>query len=62
MRLVHVMGREEDRFPELAQPAYHLPSVTPGAWVEAGRRLVEEQEIGIADERERDVEPALLTT
>jgi hypothetical protein len=29
--------------------------------VEAGRRLVEEEEVGIADERGRDVEAALLT-
>src|SRR5205823_1446858 len=40
--------------------ADHLPRRTPRGRVEPGRRLVQEEELGVADEREREVEPALL--
>ena len=32
----------------------------PGGRVEAGRRLIQEEELRVSDEPERDVEPALL--
>ena len=60
LRLVHVVGGEEDGLAELAQAADHLPRLAPGRGVEAGRRLVEEEQLGIADQRQRDVEAALL--
>ena len=38
-----------------------VPGVAPRGRVEAGRRLVEEDQLRVADEREREVEPAQLT-
>ena len=56
------MGRQEDGLAELAQAGDHVPGLAPGRGVEAGRRLVEEEQLGIADQRQADVEPALLAT
>ena len=60
LRLVEVVGRQQDRLAELAQRADQRPGVPPRRRVEAGRRLVEEDEVGIADERDAEVEPPLL--
>ena len=38
-----------------------IPRAATRGRVEAGRRLVEEDQLGIADEREREIEPTLLT-
>jgi hypothetical protein len=46
--------------PSAHRPSTTLPRLAAGGGVEAGRRLVEEDELGVADEREREVEPALL--
>src|SRR5207244_7500773 len=54
------MRGQEDRLAELAQVRDHLPCLTAGGRVESGRRLVEEQELRIPDQREPDVQPALL--
>src|SRR5205085_8101122 len=59
--LVEVVRREEDGLPELAEGADHLPRRAPRRRVEARRRLVEEDELGIADERDAEVEAPLLT-
>ena len=59
--LVEVVRGEEDR--RAGRPAQVddvLPEVGAAVRVEAGRRLVEEQQLGAVDEPERDVEPALL--
>ena len=54
------MRREEHGLAERAERADHLPRRAPRLRVEAGRRLVEEDEVGIADERDAEVEPPLL--
>ena len=46
--------------PPAAQRADQLPELAPGLRVEAGRRLVQEEQLRPADDAERDVEPALL--
>ena len=53
LRLVEVVRRQEDGLAELAQRADHLPRGAAGRRVEAGRRLVEEEELGVADQAER---------
>ena len=58
--LLHVVGGEEDRLAEVAEAADHLPGLAPRGGVEAGRGLVEEEQLRVADQGEADVEPALL--
>src|SRR5207248_7038381 len=58
---VEVVRREQDRFAERAQVADRLPGGAARAGVEARRRLVEEDQLRIADERKREVESALLS-
>src|SRR5437764_1133657 len=60
LRLVEVVGGQQDRLAPLAQLAHRLPRVAPRLRVEAGRGLVEEDQLGIADERQREVEPPQL--
>ncbi len=60
--LVEVVGGEKDGRPELvAQPADVVPEVGAALGIEAGRRLVEEDQPGRVNQPERDVEPPLLT-
>ena len=59
--LLHVVRREEDGLAELAQAADHLPRGAARRGVEAGRRLVEEDQLRVADQRQRDVEPPPLS-
>ena len=58
--LIQVVRGEQDRLAERAQVANRLPGRPPRAGVEARRRLVEEDQLGIADQAEPEVEPALL--
>src|SRR5579862_1025887 len=58
--LIHVVGGEEDSLAELTEPGHDLPGGAAGRRVEAGGGLVEEDEIWIADEGEREVEPSPL--
>src|SRR3954447_8560224 len=60
LRLVEIVGGEQHGLPELAQGAHHLPGGAARGRVEARRRLVEEDQLGGAEEREGEVEPALL--
>ena len=60
LRLVEVVRRQEDRLAERAQVANRLPGAPPCAGVEARRRLVEEDQLGVADERQAEVEAAFL--
>ena len=46
--------------PSCAQAGDHLPGGAARRGVEAGRGLVEEDELGVADQRERHIEPAPL--
>ena len=57
--LLEVVGREEDRRARLAQAADLVPHPGSRLRVEAGRRLVEEQDRRAMDDAEPDVEPAL---
>ena len=61
LRLVHVVGGEDDRLAEVAQAGDRLPGLAPRRGVEAGRRLVEEEQLGVADQGHADVEATLLT-
>ena len=58
--LVHVVRRQENRLAELLQALDHRPRLAPRGWIEAGRRLVEEHQLRIADQPERDVDATLL--
>src|SRR5690349_5484858 len=60
LRLVEVVRRQHDGLAEVAQRADRAPRGTPRLRVEARRRLVEEDQLGVADERQREVQPALL--
>ena len=60
LRLVHVVGGEEDGLSELAEARDDLPRLAASRRVEAGGGLVEEEQLGVADERHCDVETALL--
>ena len=60
LRLVEIVRRQQHRLAEQAQRADHLPRSAARCRVEPGRRLVEEEEIRVADERDAEVEPALL--
>ena len=46
--------------PRVADAAHQLPDRAARLRIEAGRQLVEEHDLGIVDERERDEEPLLL--
>src|SRR5215208_3032689 len=59
--LFHVVGGEEDRLAEIAQTRDDVPRGAPCRRVKAGGGLVEEDKLGVADQRERDVDATLLT-
>ena len=58
--LVHVVGGEEDRLAQRPQVGDHVPGSAASRRVEPGRRLVEEEQLRVADQRQGDVEAALL--
>ena len=58
--LVEVVRRQEDRLAERAEGTNHLPRRASRRRIETGRRLVEEHEIRIPDERDAEIEPSLL--
>ena len=60
--LVHVMRGQQDGPATLAQVADDVPELAAGLGVQAGRRLVEEQDLGVADQGDRDREPLLLAS
>ncbi len=58
--LVHVVGGQEDRLAELAEPGDDLPGGPAGRRIETGGRLVQEDDLGVADQGQGDIEaPAL---
>ena len=59
--LLHQMRGEQHRLATLANAAHHVPDRAPGLRIEPGRQLVEQDDLGIVDQRERDEEPLLLT-
>ncbi len=58
--LVEVVGREHDRGAPVLQRADQVPELPPRLGVEAGGRLVEEEQLGPADDPEGHVEPPAL--
>src|SRR5205085_3753270 len=60
LSLVHEVGGQEDGLAELTEPGDDLPGGPTGGRVEPGRRLVEEHDVGVADEGEGDVEATAL--
>jgi hypothetical protein len=60
--LIHVVGGEEDGLAQVAQAADHVPGLPPGRGVEAGGRLIQEEQLGIADQGQGHVEAPLLPT
>ena len=52
--LVHVVGRQDERHAALLEPVQAVPQQVAGLRVEAGRRLVEEQHVGLVDQRAGD--------
>ena len=60
LRLLEVVRREEDRLAEVAQAGDDRPGGAARRRIEARRRLVEEDQLGIADKREADVQAAAL--
>ena len=58
--LVEVVGREQDGRAAVGEGADELPEVAAGLRVEAGRGLVEEEQLGVADDAEGDVEATAL--
>ena len=59
LRLVHVVGRQDERHAALLEPVQAVPQQVPRLRVQAGRRLVEEQDRRLVDERAGDRESAL---
>ena len=59
VRLLQVLGREEDGRAALVDPAHLVPDREPARGVEPGRGLVEEQHLRLVHERRRQIEPAL---
>jgi hypothetical protein len=63
LRLVQVVGGQQDRgVLQLREPVHQLVELAAGVWVESGRRLVEEQQLGAADDADRHVEAAPLAS
>ena len=58
--LVQVVRGDEDGHALAAQPADLVPHVRAALRVEAGGRLVEEDDLRLVDDAERDVDPAAL--
>ena len=58
--LVEVVGGQQHGLAEAAQLAHRVPRLPPRRGVEARRRLVEEDQLGVADQRQRQVQPPRL--
>ncbi len=56
---VHVVGRQDEGHPLLLEPIELVPEEVAGLRVEAGRRLVEEEEIGLVHEGSGDRQASL---
>src|SRR5690349_20193244 len=54
--LVEVVRREQDGLAQLLQRAHDVPRGAAGGGVEAGGRLVEEDQLGVAHERQAEVQ------
>ena len=61
LRLVQVVGAEQDRGAARGQLPDQVPELPPRRGVEPRGRLVQDQQLGAADQAEREVHPAALT-
>ncbi len=61
LRFFHVVGREKDRFPPIANMFDQFPHRPAGLRIEAGRELVQKNDLGIVDESESDKQALLLS-
>ncbi|MNN33978.1 hypothetical protein D3C81_1477590 [compost metagenome] len=60
--VVHVVGREQDRFAEIAvELQQKLPDIPLGMHIQTDRRLVQEQQFRVMQHCRRDVSPHPLT-
>src|SRR3984885_4087457 len=59
--LFHVVGGEKDRLAQVAQAADDLPGSASGRGVKPRGRFVEEDQLGVADQRQRHVESPPLS-
>jgi hypothetical protein len=59
--LLEAMGGEEDRHAALAEPDEQFVDVAGSDWIEAGRRLVEEQHLRVTEQRPRQGDPLAET-
>src|SRR3712207_5022477 len=62
LRLVEVVRGEEDGLAQPRQRAHGVPRGAARRRVEPGRGLVEEDQLGVSDERQREVQPPQLAT
>ena len=60
--LVHVVRRQEHGAALAGEAADDLPRLAPGVRVESRRRLVQKEQLGVPDEGESEIEPALQAT
>ena len=60
LRLVHVVGGQQHRLAQRRQVLDHLPGLMPGRRVESSRRFVQEQQVRVPGQGDRDVQPPLL--
>ena len=58
--LLHVVGGEEHRPPARLQAFHDLPGLPPRLRIEAGRGLVQEEQLRVSDEGARQGQPLLL--
>ena len=58
--LLHVVRGEQHGLAEVPEAGDHLPGAASGGGVEAGRWLVEEDQLRVADQRQRDIQPPAL--
>src|ERR1700676_870225 len=60
LRLVEVVRGQQDGLAQLAQAPHRLPGGVARGGVEAGRGLVQEDQLGIANQREGEIQPPQL--
>src|SRR6185312_8060211 len=60
LRLLHVVGGEDDRLAPRLDRLDQLPEIAPRLGIEAGSRLVEEEHLGVVHQRNREQETLLL--
>ncbi len=60
LSLFHIMCGEHDGLPPTPHCLDQAPEVAPGLWIESSRRLVEEHQVGIVDQSDREQQPLAL--